>query len=171
MAFGAGVSALGPGCKLRHGRAAVDLLSSGFVAAWRAAGKRCRMACRPGDLCAARTAAGREQYVSAGSGMGSPDAAAFAGCLYIANPYAMFVAYERSALGELLASAWLPLVVLFALRRRSSIAPLGLSVAALWLTRFSRRSDRRLYVGGACPGDVDRGRQPWPARRAAAEWL
>jgi 6-pyruvoyl-tetrahydropterin synthase related domain len=61
-------------------------------------------------------------------------AACFAACLYIANPYAMFVAYERSAMGELLAGAWFPLMVLFALRTRSSIALLGLSVAALWLT-------------------------------------
>jgi hypothetical protein len=63
-----------------------------------------------------------------------PASASFAACLYIANPYAMFVVYERSALGELLAGAWLPLMVLFALRSRSSIAPLGLTVAALWLT-------------------------------------
>jgi hypothetical protein len=63
-----------------------------------------------------------------------PISAAFAACLYIANPYAMFVVYERSALGELLAAAWFPLMILFALRARSSIAPLGLSVAALWLT-------------------------------------
>ena len=37
-----------------------------------------------------------------------PAAATFAACLYVANPYAMFVVYERSALGELLAGAWLP---------------------------------------------------------------
>jgi hypothetical protein len=64
----------------------------------------------------------------------SAEAASFAACLYIANPYAMFVAYERAAFGELLASAWMPLMVLFALRSRASVAPLGLSVAALWLT-------------------------------------
>jgi hypothetical protein len=60
--------------------------------------------------------------------------ATFAACLYVANPYAMFVAYERSAFGELLGAAWLPLMVLFALRRSGSVAPLALSVAALWLT-------------------------------------
>ena len=63
-----------------------------------------------------------------------PGAATFAACLYIANPYTLFVVYERSALGELLAGVWLPLMVLFAMRERSSVAPLGLSVAALWLT-------------------------------------
>jgi hypothetical protein len=64
----------------------------------------------------------------------SAEAASFAACLYIANPYAMFVAYERAAFGELLASAWMPLMMLFALRSSGPVAPLGLSVAALWLT-------------------------------------
>jgi hypothetical protein len=63
-----------------------------------------------------------------------PEAATFAACLYIANPYVMFAAYERSALGEVLAAAWFPWMVLFALRNRSSIAPLGLALGALWLT-------------------------------------
>jgi hypothetical protein len=62
------------------------------------------------------------------------EAASFAACMYIANPYAMFVAYERAAFGELLASAWMPLMVLFALRNSGSVAPLSLSVAALWLS-------------------------------------
>jgi len=78
-------------------------------------------------------AAGSSMYLLARE-WAPPDAATFAACLYMVNPYAMFVAYERSAIGELLAAAWLPLMVLFALRRRSSVAPLGLSVAALWLT-------------------------------------
>jgi uncharacterized membrane protein len=66
------------------------------------------------------------------------EAASLAACLYIANPYAMFVAYERAAFGELLASAWVPLMVLFALRSRESVVPLGLSVAGLWLTTHPR---------------------------------
>jgi hypothetical protein len=57
-----------------------------------------------------------------------------AGCLYAVNPYAIFNAYERSAYSELLAGAWMPLLLLFALRRRSSIAPLAIAVAAIWLT-------------------------------------
>ncbi len=60
--------------------------------------------------------------------------ATFAACLYIANPYTLFVVYERTAYGELLAAAWLPLMVLYALRRQASVAPLGLSIAALWLS-------------------------------------
>jgi hypothetical protein len=93
--------------------------------------------------------------------------ATFAACLYIASPYALFVAYERTAYGELLASAWLPLMVLFALRTRSSIAPLGLSVAALWLT-----NSPAAVVGSyllallAVTMWIAEGK-PWPALRAA----
>lgn len=62
------------------------------------------------------------------------DAAAFAACIYVVNPYLMFVAYERAAYGELLAAALLPLVVLSGLRRAPATLPLGLTVASLWLT-------------------------------------
>jgi hypothetical protein len=62
------------------------------------------------------------------------DNAALAACLYVLNPYTLFVAYERTAYGELLAGAWMPLLVLFALRRKSGWRPLALVVAALWLT-------------------------------------
>ncbi|MGI8772422.1 MAG: hypothetical protein ACR2JE_13410 [Acidobacteriaceae bacterium] len=53
--------------------------------------------------------------------------------LYVANPYTLFVAYERSAYGELLAAAILPLLLLCALRRRPSITGLSLTTAAIWL--------------------------------------
>jgi len=62
------------------------------------------------------------------------DSATLAACLYIVNPYMMFVVYERSALAELLAATWIPLLVLYGLRRKPSIVPLALTVAALWLT-------------------------------------
>ena len=96
-----------------------------------------------------------------------PDAAAFAACLYIANPYALFVAYERSALGELLAGAWLPLMVLFALRKRSSIALLGLSVAALWLTNSPAAVIGSYMLAVLALGMWIAETQPWPALRAA----
>lgn len=97
----------------------------------------------------------------------APGVASFAACLYIANPYAMFVAYERSALGELLAGAWLPWMVLFALRRRSSIAPLGLAVAVLWLSNSPAAvmGSYMLAVLASVMWIVE-GR-PWPALRAA----
>ena len=67
------------------------------------------------------------------------DQATIAACLYVVNPYMLFVVYERGALAELLAATWIPLLVLFALRDdsnrdRGSAAPLALTVAALWLT-------------------------------------
>jgi hypothetical protein len=63
-----------------------------------------------------------------------PAAATCAACIYIVNPYVLFNVYERSAYGELLAGAWMPLIVLYALRRRSSIAPLAVAFAGIWLT-------------------------------------
>jgi hypothetical protein len=62
------------------------------------------------------------------------DNAAVAACLYVLNPYMMFVAYERGALAELLAAIWIPLLVLYSLRRAKAVVPLTLVVAALWLT-------------------------------------
>ena len=96
-----------------------------------------------------------------------PGAASFAACLYVVNPYAMFVVYERSALGELLAGAWLPLMVLFALRARPSIAPLGLSVAALWLTNSPAAVVGSYMLALLALGMWIAERKPWPAMRAA----
>ena len=72
------------------------------------------------------------------------DSATIAACLYVVNPYMLFVAYERGAMAELLAATWFPLIVLFALRNdsgpehsgpaRPSFLPLSFTVAALWLT-------------------------------------
>ena len=95
-----------------------------------------------------------------------PVAASLAACLYIANPYAMFVAYERSALGELLAAAWFPLMILFALRTRSSIALLGLSVAALWLTNSPAAVMGSYLLAVLALGMWIVEGRPWPALRA-----
>ncbi len=62
------------------------------------------------------------------------DAAAVAACIYLLNPYLLFVAYERSAYGELLSAVLLPLLVLYGLREKPSLLPLSLVIAALWLT-------------------------------------
>jgi uncharacterized membrane protein len=59
---------------------------------------------------------------------------ALAACLYVINPYVFFVIYERSACGELLAAAWLPLLVLYALREKPATPQLALTIALLWLT-------------------------------------
>jgi hypothetical protein len=95
-----------------------------------------------------------------------PGSATFAACLYVANPYAMFVAYERSAFGELLAAAWLPLMVLFALRRSGSIALLSLSVAALWLTNSPAAVIGSYLLALLALGIWIAERMPWPALRA-----
>jgi hypothetical protein len=92
--------------------------------------------------------------------------ATFAACLYVANPYAMFVAYERSAFGELLAAAWLPLMVLLALRRSGSSALLGLSVAALWLTNSPAAVVGSYLLAVLALGMWIAEGKPWPALRA-----
>ncbi len=62
------------------------------------------------------------------------NAALLAAVLYLANPYMLFTAYERTAYGELLAAAWIPLVLLAILRERVTIPGIALPVALLWLT-------------------------------------
>jgi hypothetical protein len=97
----------------------------------------------------------------------SASAATVAACLYIANPYAMFVAYERTAFGELLAAAWLPLMVLFALRRKSSVGPLGLAVAALWLTNSPAAVIGSYLLAVLAAAMCIAEKKTWPALRAA----
>lgn len=96
-----------------------------------------------------------------------PETATLAACLYAANPYALFVAYERAAFGELLASAWLPLLVLFALRKRGAIAPLGIAVAALWLTNSPAAVVASYLLAMLALAMSIATRQAWPALRAA----
>jgi len=64
----------------------------------------------------------------------SPPIALLASAIYIANPYMLFTAFERTAYGELLAAAWLPLLLFAALRRKPTIAGLAMPLALLWLT-------------------------------------
>jgi hypothetical protein len=62
------------------------------------------------------------------------NAATLAAILYLLNPYMLFTAYERTAYGELLAAAWLPLLFSAALAPRVRIVSLALPIALLWLT-------------------------------------
>ena len=98
--------------------------------------------------------------------------AIFAAVLYAVNPYHLVIVYWRSAFAELLASCLVPLLTLFVLDaaagKRRMIAPLGLVLAAAWLTNapaavmihyslalltaffaWKRRSPRLLLVGAA----------------------
>ena len=72
--------------------------------------------------------------------------ATLAGGAAIFSTYALFTAYERTAFAELAGGLWVPLVLLFALRRRApsgpllrrafdgSAAPLAIAIAGTWLS-------------------------------------
>ena len=62
------------------------------------------------------------------------NAALLAAVIYLANPYMLFTAYERTAYAELLAAAWIPLLFHAILRNRITIPGIALPVALLWLT-------------------------------------
>lgn len=64
----------------------------------------------------------------------TPSAALLAATFYVVNPYMLFTAYERTAYAELLAAAWIPLLLHAALRERVSIPRIAIPVALLWLT-------------------------------------
>jgi len=63
-----------------------------------------------------------------------PSAALIAAAIYIANPYMLFTAFERTAYGELLAAAWIPLLFDGILRKQVSAIRIAVPVALLWLT-------------------------------------
>ena len=70
----------------------------------------------------------------------SPAAATLAATLYLANPYTLFTAYERSAFAELLAAALLPLLLAALLPSpldvsiAASVPAIAIPLALLWLT-------------------------------------
>jgi hypothetical protein len=63
-----------------------------------------------------------------------PHAALLATILYLANPYMLFNSFERSALAELLAAVWIPLLLLAILRPRPTVRGIAVPFALLWLT-------------------------------------
>jgi hypothetical protein len=64
----------------------------------------------------------------------SSNATLLAATLYLANPYMLFNAFERTAYAELLAAAWIPLLFLAVLRKRPTIHGVAIPLALLWLT-------------------------------------
>jgi hypothetical protein len=64
----------------------------------------------------------------------SPTAALIAATFYTVNPYMLFTAYERTAYAELLAAAWIPLLLHAILRSRVTIPGIAIPIALLWLT-------------------------------------
>jgi len=91
------------------------------------------------------TAAGLATSALARQFLPAPNAT-LAGILAAATPYTFFVAYRRSALSELAAAAWIPLLLLYAWREPPvnaknplipnpySLIPVSLVLAAVWLT-------------------------------------
>jgi hypothetical protein len=64
----------------------------------------------------------------------SDPAALLVAALYLANPYMLFTALERTAYAELLAAVWLPWLLLAALKHRPTAPALAIPLALLWLT-------------------------------------
>ena len=79
-------------------------------------------------------AAGASMYRLARELGGSSNASTVAAAIYMANPYMIFTAYERTAYAELLAAAWLPLALASVLRERVTVLRVAVPVALLWLT-------------------------------------
>ena len=63
-----------------------------------------------------------------------PTAALLAAILYTVNPYMLFTAYERTAYAELLAAAFIPLLLHAILRERVTVPRIAIPIALLWLT-------------------------------------
>ena len=63
-----------------------------------------------------------------------PTPALLAAILYTVNPYMLFTAYERTAYAELLAAAFIPLLLHAILRERVTIPGIAIPIALLWLT-------------------------------------
>ena len=82
----------------------------------------------------ALAAAGFAMYRLARELESSQAAALIAAVVYTGNPYMIFTAYERTAYAELLAAAWIPLLLAAILRERVTVLRVGVPVALLWLT-------------------------------------
>ena len=73
-------------------------------------------------------------YLPEKRGGGAAAGPMFAAAAYVANPYMVFTAYERTAYAELLAAVWIPLLLAGILRRRVTVLGMAMPVALLWLT-------------------------------------
>lgn len=82
----------------------------------------------------ALTAAGLALYAAARELGVQSQSAMLAAAVYTVNPYMLFTAYERTAYAELLAAAWLPLLLAAVLRERVTVPRVAVPVALLWLT-------------------------------------
>lgn len=62
------------------------------------------------------------------------NASRLAAVLYVVNPYMLFTVYERTAYAELLAAAWIPLLLLALLSVEVRATRVAIPIALLWLT-------------------------------------
>jgi hypothetical protein len=89
------------------------------------------------DLCVTMTLCGASMFLLARCWFSRNDAL-LAAVAYTASPYLLVIVYWRSDMAELLAAAYLPLLLLCALRLGNgdarAVAPLSLLLAASWLT-------------------------------------
>ena len=86
--------------------------------------------------CGAVFLAGLAMHKMAREWFDEPDATLIA-LAYAVNPYMLLTIYARSAFAELLAAAFLPLLVLWIVRdrpARAMLLPLALTIAGVWLT-------------------------------------
>ena len=60
--------------------------------------------------------------------------ALIAAAFYMVHPYMLFTFYERAAYAELLAAAWIPLLLLAILRPRLTLPGIAVPIGLLWLT-------------------------------------
>ena len=81
----------------------------------------------------ALTAAGLSLYHLAKT-FATQNAALLAAAFYIVNPYMLYTAYERTAYAELLAAAWIPLLLHAILQEEVTIPRIAIPIALLWLT-------------------------------------
>ena len=63
-----------------------------------------------------------------------PPLALLGASIYCLTPYMLFVAYTRTAYAELLAAAWMPLLLASVLRKHVRALPVAGAVALLWIT-------------------------------------
>ena len=124
------------------------------------------------------TATGLATRALAGQFLPAPNAT-LAGILAAATPYAFFVAYRRSALSELAAAAWIPLLLLYTWREPAtgqskhlfpihySLFPLSLVLAAAWLTNAPTGVMASYLLAFAALSAAILERKWWPISRAA----
>ena len=99
-------------------------------------------------------AAGFAMYWMARELEGSQTNSAIAAIVYMANPYMIFTAYERTAYAELLAAAWIPLMLAGILGERLKSSATGDSSGVAVADQCTGGGDGVLCARSPCDGAV-----------------